>query len=166
MHIRFDLPTDPAYAGRVAKALGGRYLRKYVLLGLPVLLLGLLGTVAPLFDDDPSTGPIPAFEGMAVVGVVMLLLPTWLGWAVRRRGGMSMGGPATFDITDTNVTMQRVASSNGLAWDGVDRVSESPEFWVLWVGRIPAMAVPRNVMGSDDAQALRVFLVGRGLLPA
>jgi hypothetical protein len=164
MHIRFDIPADPAYAGRVAAALGRLYLRKNRLLAIAFILLGLAGLVVPLLDGHPATGAAPGFVAMVVLGAIVMFMPQWMRSAVRRRGGMSLGGPTTVDITETNVTMHRVTSTNGLAWDGIDRVSESKEFWILWVGRFPAMAVPRTLMQPEDAQVLRRFLVDRRLL--
>ena len=48
MHIRFDVPADPAYAARVATVLSDVYLRKYRYIGFGLIAVGLIGLWVPI----------------------------------------------------------------------------------------------------------------------
>jgi hypothetical protein len=60
--------------------------------------------------------------------------------------------------------MRSGTESGGIAWDGVTRVAETPEFWIVFVGRMPATVIPRAFMSAGDAETLRAFLVEHGLV--
>ena len=45
VHIRFDIPADPAYPGRVAAALGSVRLRRYGYIGAALAVAGAIGLV-------------------------------------------------------------------------------------------------------------------------
>jgi hypothetical protein len=56
------------------------------------------------------------------------------------------------------------SESGGIAWDGVDRVVDTPEFWIVYVGRMPATVIPRRYLTAEDAETLVAFMTKRGLL--
>ncbi|GAA0715921.1 YcxB family protein [Dactylosporangium roseum] len=165
MHIRFDVPADPAYAVRVADVMSGLYLRKFRYIGLGLVVVGLVGLVVPLPNRDTGIGATPVFTMMIVVGVLSILFPLWMRYSSRRRAtGLAVDGG--YDITDDTIMMRSGTESRGIAWEGVSRVVETPDFWILYVGRIASTVVPRQLMAPHDEQTLRAFLVGRGSLPA
>ncbi len=51
-----------------------------------------------------------------------------------------------------------------IAWDGVGKVLDTPGFWIVYVGRMPATVIPRELMSAEDIETLRDFMVNRGLL--
>ena len=69
-----------------------------------------------------------------------------------------------FDITDDNIMMRSGTESGGIAWDGVARVVDTPEFWIVFVGRVPVTVIPRRFMTAEDDQTLGTFIAERGLL--
>lgn len=163
MHIRFDVPADPAYAARVATVLSDVYLRKYRYIGFGLVAVGLLGLWVPIGGKDFDAGPI--FTMIVVVGVLSMLFPVWARYAARRRlDGLAVDGG--YDINDDTVTMRSGTESGHLDWDEVTRVTESRGFWVLFTGRTPYTVIPMEFMTADDRDTLRGFLVERGSLPS
>lgn len=165
MQIRFDVPADPAYAARVAKVLSDVYLRKYRYIGFGLVAVGLLGLLIPLPHSGSGSGATPTFTTIIVVGVLSLLFPLWVRYSARRRSdGLAVDG--AYDITDDNVMMRSGSETGGIAWEGVTRVTESPGFWVLYVGKVPYTVIPQEFMSAGEQETLRAFLVERGSLPA
>ena len=162
MHIRFDVPADPAYPGRVAAVLSGVRLRKYTIIGAALVALGAIGLVA-----SRGTGwgqhVSPLCVAMVVGGVLSMLYAPWVRFNARRRSsGYAVEGG--YEITDDNILMRSGSESGGIAWDGVDRVAETPEFWIVYVGRMPATVIPRAFMSAGDAATLKTFLTERELI--
>ncbi|MET7423407.1 YcxB family protein [Dactylosporangium sp. NPDC005555] len=163
MHIRFDVPADPAYAARVATVLSDVYLRKYQYIGFALIALGLVGLWVPIGGRNFDAGPF--FTVILVVGVLSMLFPVWARYAARRRlDGLAVDGG--YDISDDTVTMRSGDESGELDWDDVTRVTESRGFFVLFTGRAPYTVIPLQFMTAEQQGTLREFLVERGVLPA
>ncbi|MEG3632833.1 YcxB family protein [Micromonospora palythoicola] len=162
MRIRFDVPADPGYPGRVAAALSSAQLRKYSLVGAVLAAVGALGLVVSSgFGWGEQT--LSVWLTMVLGGLLAMLYWPWLRWRARRRSsGYAVEGG--YDITDDNIMMRSGSESGGIAWDGVTQVRTTPEFWVVYVGRMPATVIPRRLMSAGDAETLRAFMADRGLL--
>jgi uncharacterized protein YjeT (DUF2065 family) len=160
VHIRFDVPADPAYAARVATVLSDVYLRKYRYIGFVLIAVGLVLLWAPIdLDADPI------FAIIVVVGVLSMLFPSWARYSARKKlNGLAVDGG--YDINDDTVTMRSGTESGELDWDDVTRVTESDGFWVLFTGRTPYTVIPQRFMSAADQEAMRAFLAERGSLPA
>jgi hypothetical protein len=162
VRIRFDVPADPAYPGRVAAAFATARLRRYGYVSGALLALGVIGlAVSRAVDWGDRIAPFCL--AMVLGGGLALLYAPWLRWRARRRSSRYAvdGG---YDISDNNIMMRSGSESGGIAWDGVTRVVDTPEFWVIYVGRMPATVIPRDLMTPEDAATLRTFMVDRGLL--
>jgi hypothetical protein len=162
VRIRFDVPADPAYPGRVAAVLSRVRLRRYNNISLVLVALGVTGLgVTQVVNGDTR---ISAFcFALILGGALALLYAPWVRWRARRRSsGYAVTGG--YDITDDNIMMRSGSESGGIAWDGVDRVVDTPEFWVVYVGRMPATVIPRGYMTAQDAETLGAFMARRGLL--
>jgi len=162
VHIRFDVPADPAYPGRVAEVLSGVRLRKYTKIGAVLAAVGAIGLVV-----SRGTGwgehVSPLFIAMVVGGALSMLYAPWVRFNARRRSsGYAVEGG--YEITDDNILMRSGSESGGIAWDGVTQVTETPEFWIVYVGPMPATVIPRRYMSDDDAATLRTFLTDRELI--
>ncbi|MEV4621624.1 YcxB family protein [Asanoa sp. NPDC049573] len=162
MHIRFDVPADPAYPGRVAAALGSAGLRKYFYVGAVLTLVGVI-FLALAQGSGWGERISPLYIAMIVGGVAAMLFGPLVRLRARRRSGRYAveGG---YDITDDNIMMRSGTESGGIAWDGVTRVTQTPEFWIVYVGRMPATVIPRRLMSAQDDETLRTFLAERELL--
>ncbi|MFB6395881.1 YcxB family protein [Polymorphospora lycopeni] len=162
MHIRFDVPADPAYPGRVAAALSSVRLRKYGYIGAVLAAVGAIGLAVSrgsAWGDQVSLLCMPMVMG----GLLSMLYAPWVRWrAQRRSSGYAVEG--AYDITDDNIMMRSGSESGGIAWDGVAQVTDTPEFWIVYVGRMPATVIPRRLMSAEDDEALRAFMAKRGLL--
>jgi uncharacterized membrane protein len=159
VHIQFEVAADPAYAGRVANVLSSLYLRKYSYIGAGLVVVGLIG----LAVSQGHGNSVPVFTAMTVIGVLSVLFPPWVRYSARRRSsGLAVDG--SYDITDENIMMRSGSETHGIAWDGVTRVTETPEFWIIYVGRIAATVIPLGFISPEQAQTLRAFLVERGSL--
>jgi len=164
VHIRFDVPADPAYPGRVAAVLSQERLRKYTYIGTVLLVIGAIGLVLSR-QADWGEHVAPLCIAMVVGGVLSILYAPWVRYNARRRsGGYAVEGG--YDITDDNIMMRSGTESGGIAWEGVARVADTPEFWIVYVGRMPATVIPRRYMSTDDADTLQTFMSDRGLLDA
>jgi YcxB-like protein len=162
VHIRFDVPADPAYPGRVAAVLSGVQLRKYGYVGAALVAGGAIG-LAIVREVSWGARISPLCIGMVVAGVLSLLYSPWVRFNARRRSsGYAVEGG--YDITEDNIMMRSGSETGGIAWDGVTQVLDTADFWIVYVGRHPATVIPRGFMSSEDAETLRSFLSGRGLI--
>ncbi len=162
VHIRFDIPADPAYPGRVAAALSRVRLRKYGYIGAALAAVGAIGLAASrVFGWGDRISPL--CMAMVVGGLLSMLYAPWVRLRARRRSGR-YAVQGAYDITDDNIMMRSGSASGGIAWDGVARVADTEEFWIVYVGRMPATVIPRRLMSAEDAQTLRTFMTQRGLL--
>ncbi|SCE64279.1 YcxB family protein [Micromonospora mirobrigensis] len=160
MQIRFDVPADPAYPGRVAAALGAVRLRRFARIGAALAAAGVVG-----FAVAPGGRFSSLWTTLVVAGVLSMLYPSWVRWRARRRSG-DYAVEGGYEITDHNIMMRSGSESSGIAWDGVTEVRDTPGFWIVYVGRMPATVIPRDLMSSGDAETLRAFMTDRGLLPS
>ncbi|MGN9810207.1 YcxB family protein [Micromonospora sp. BQ11] len=162
MHIRFDVPADPAYPGRVAAALSRVRLRRYGYVGAVLAAVGVIGfVVARGFTWGDRISPVSM--ALMVGGLLSMLYSPWVQWRARRRSSR-YAVEGAYDITDDNIMMRSGSESGGIAWDGVARVGDTAEFWIVYVGRMPATVIPRRLMSTEDDERLRAFMAERGLL--
>jgi hypothetical protein len=162
VHIRIDVPADPAYPGRVAAVLSSVRLRKYSYIGAVLMAVGLIGlAVARQVDWGDKISPL--CFAMTLGGLLSLLYAPWVRFKARRRSGR-YAVEGNYDITEDNIMMHSGTESGGIAWDGVARVADTPEFWIVYVGRMPATVIPRRFMSADDDKTLGTFIAERGLL--
>jgi hypothetical protein len=162
VHIRFDVPADPAYPGHVAVVLSSVRLRKYGYIGAVLVAVGVIGlAVSRGFDRGDQISPL--FIAMVLGGLLSVLYSPWVRFRARRRSSRYAveGG---YDITDENIMMRSGSESGGIAWDGVAQVADTPDFWIVYVGRMPATVIPRRFMSAEDAETLATFMAERGLL--
>ncbi|GIJ76636.1 YcxB-like protein [Micromonospora phaseoli] len=164
MHIHFDVPADPAYPGRVAAALSSVRLRKYGYVGAVLAAVGAVGFgISREFTWGEQISPL--WMAMVVGGLLAMLWGPWVRLRARRRSsGYAVEG--AYDITDDNIMMSSGSESGGIAWDGVTQVRDTPEFWIVYVDRMPATVIPRRLMSAEDAETLRAHMAKRGLLQA
>jgi hypothetical protein len=162
VHIHFDVPDDPAYPGRVAAALSRVRLRKYGYIGAVLAAVGAIGLAISrglAWGDNLSLLCMPLVVG----GVLSMLYSPWVRWRARRRSS-HYAVEGAYDITDDNIMMRSGSESGGIAWDGVAQVKDTPEFWIVYVGRMPATVIPRRLMSAEDDETLRAYMGKRGLL--
>jgi len=157
VHIRFDVPADPDYPGRVADVLTRVRLRRYGYIGAALLVVGAVGLAVSRAQFAPL------WTAMVVGGLISLAYAPWVRFRARRRSGQ-YAVEGSYEITDDNIMMRSGTESGGIAWDGVAQVADTPEFWIVYVGRMPATVIPRRFMSAGDAEMLGTFMAGRGLL--
>jgi len=162
VHIRFDVPADPAYPGRVAAVLSSVRLRRYGYVGAVLVAVGAVGlALSRIVDWGDRISPLCI--AMVVGGLLSMLYSPWVRFRARRRSSR-YAVEGDYDITDDNIMMRSGSESGGIAWDGIDRVTDTPEFWIVYVGRMPATVIPRRYMSAEDAETLKSFMAERGLL--
>nr|WP_218906192.1 YcxB family protein [Micromonospora jinlongensis] len=162
VHIRFDVPADPAYPGRVAAALASVRLRRFSYIGAALAAVGAIGlALSRGFSWGEQISPL--WVTLIVGGVLSMLYWPWVRLRARRRSsGYAVEG--AYDITDDNIMMRSGSESGGIAWDGVAQVRDTPDFWIVYVDRMPATVIPRWLMSAEDAETLRAHMAERGLL--
>ena len=146
----------------MAAALGSVGLRKYGYVGAALTAVGAIGLALSqgfAWGDQIS----PLYIAMIVGGLLAMLYSPLVRLRARRRSNRYAveGG---YDITDDNIMMRSGTESGGIAWEGVAQVTQTPEFWIVYVGRMPATVIPRRLMSGQDDETLRTFLTKRGLL--
>ncbi|GAB3336132.1 YcxB family protein [Micromonospora halotolerans] len=162
MHIRFDVPADPTYPGRVAAALSSVRLRRYGYIGGVLAAVGAIGfALSRSFAGGDRISPLCV--ALVVGGLLSMAYSPWVRWRARRRSSR-YAVEGAYDITDDNIMMRSGSESGGIAWDGVAQVRDTPQFWIVYVGRMPATVIPRRLMSAEDAETLRAFMAERGLL--
>jgi hypothetical protein len=161
VHIRFDVPADPAYPGRVAAVLSRIRLRRYGYIGAALLVVGAIG-LAVSQGSDRGEQILPLWTAMVVSGLLSMAYSPWVRYRARHRSSR-YAVEGSYEITDDNIMMRSGTESSGIAWDGVARVADTPEFWIVYVGRMPATVIPRRFMSAGDAEMLGAFMAGRGL---
>jgi hypothetical protein len=162
VHIRFDVPADPAYPGRVAAALSSVRLRKYGYIGALLAAIGAIGiAVSQGFAWGNQLSPL--YKAMVLGGLLSMLYSPWVRLRARRRSSR-YAVEGAYDITDDNILMRSGLESGGIAWDGVSQVRDTREFWIVYVGPMPATVIPRRLMSAEDAETLRAYMAKRGLL--
>ncbi|WP_432842941.1 YcxB family protein [Dactylosporangium sp. CA-092794] len=164
MHIRFDVPADPAYPGQVAAVLSGVRLRRYGYIGAVLAAAGILGLAAARVAGWGERLS-PLYIALLLGGALSMLYSPWVRFNARRRSDR-YAVEGDYDITDDNIMMRSGSEEGGIAWDGVSRVVDTRDFWVVYVGRIPATVIPRRFMSAEDADTLAAFMTDRGLLGA
>jgi hypothetical protein len=164
VQIRFDVPADPTYPARVAAVMSSEKLRRYRKIGIVLVGLGVVGlTIARYVAWGTLIEPLSL--AMVVGGALSILYSPWVRWNSRRRSGR-YAVEGAYHITDANILMTSGSESGGIAWDGVTRVTETPDFWVVYIGRIPATVIPRDYMTESDVATLERFLKDQDLLSA
>ncbi|KXK58299.1 hypothetical protein AWW66_30560 [Micromonospora rosaria] len=162
MHIRFDVPADPDYPGRVAAALSSVRLRRYGYVGGVLVAVGVIGlAVSRGFARGEQFSSL--WLSLVVGGVLSMLYAPWVRLRARRRSSR-YAVEGSYDISDNNIMMRSGSESGGIAWDGVSQVRPTPEFWIVYVDRMPATVIPRHLMSAEDAETLRAYMTRRGLL--
>ncbi len=162
VHIRFDVPADPAYPSRVAAALTIDQLRKYLYLGAALAAVGAAGLAVSRslgWGDQIQ----PLWLTVLMGGLLAMLYWPWVRLRARRRSS-DYAVEGAYEITDDNILMRSGSQSSGITWDGVDQVKATPEFWILYVGQMPATVIPHRLLSAEDAETLRAYLAERGLL--
>jgi hypothetical protein len=162
VHIRFDVPADPAYPGRVAAVLSSVRLRRYGYIGAVLAVVGAIGFAVSRGSarGDEFTS---LWSALVLAGLLSMLYPPWVRMRARRRSGR-YAVEGAYEITDDNIMMRSGSESGGIAWDGVAQVRDTHDFWVVYVGRMPATVIPRHLMSAQDVETLRAFMTDRGLL--
>jgi uncharacterized membrane protein len=162
VHIHFDVPADPAYPGRVAAVLSNARLSKYTAIGAGLVAAAVLG-LALARVSGWGQAILPLYTAMIVGGLLSMLYAPWTRLTARRRSSR-YAVEGDYDITEDNIMMRSGSESGGIAWDGVSRVTDAGEFWIVYVGRVPATVIPRRLMSAGDAEELRAFMAREGLL--
>ncbi|MGV9212197.1 YcxB family protein [Micromonospora sp. RB23] len=162
MRIRFAVPADPAYPARVAATLAGVRLRRFSYIGAVLVAVGaVLLVLSRVLGWGERASPL--WLAFSVGGVLSMLYLPWVRSRARRRSG-DYAVEGAYEITDDNIMMRSGSESGGIAWDGVAQVQDTPDFWIVFVGRMPATVIPRWLMSAEDAETLRAFMTARGLL--
>lgn len=146
----------------MAAALSSVRLRKFSYVGAVLAAVGAIGFAVSrgfAWGDQISS----LCMAMVVGGLLSMLYSPWVRWRARRRSSR-YAVEGAYDITDDNIMMRSGSESGGIAWDGVTQVRDTAEFWIVYVGRMPATVIPRRLMSAEDAETLRVHMAERGLL--
>ncbi|WP_396888568.1 YcxB family protein [Micromonospora craniellae] len=137
-------------------------LRRYACVGAVLATIGVIGLVVS-WGSSWGEQITPLWMAMAVGGLLAMLYWPWVQWRARRRSGR-YAVDGSYEITDDNIMMRSGSEFGGIAWEGVSRVKDTPEFWVVYVDRMPATVIPRRLMSAEDAETLRAFMAARRLL--
>jgi hypothetical protein len=140
-----------------------RGFRRVWAISIVLLVIGI-GVLA-IADGDGSMHFLGVF--FVVLSVVYSLLPLLVIRRQARRLAPIFAAPATFTLTDIDVTAETPDTTHILRWSGVSQVKEVGEFWVLYNRvKAPVMTIPRDCMTPQDVAEFRAFVAGRSLMPS
>jgi hypothetical protein len=146
----------------VAAALSSVRLRRYGYIGALLAAIGAIGiAVSQGFAWGNQISLL--YKAMVLGGLLSMLYSPWVRLRARRRSSR-YAVEGAYEITDDNILMRSGSESGGIAWDGVSQVRDTREFWVVYVGPMPATVIPRRLMSAEDAETLRAYMAKRGLL--
>jgi YcxB-like protein len=155
--IQVQVTPDPRRTLRGLRQLRRRRLWASRLYGAILILFGLLLLAVPSI----------AFAVVLVaLGLVLVVLPDLaLVRAVRRQARFA-AGPTVIDINDERLRSANPMTTGEFAWSAVNRVAETDEFWFLRLVSRQTILLPKQHFTPEQQDALRGFLVGRGLVAA
>jgi hypothetical protein len=101
------------------------------------------------------------------LGAVYAMLPFLLLRRQTRRLAPLFAEPATFTLTDADVTVENEHATTIHRWSGVSAVKEISQFWILHNRvKMPVVIIPQECMAPADVTEFRAFLAGRSLAPS
>ncbi|MFY1673748.1 YcxB family protein [Plantactinospora sp. WMMB334] len=93
-----------------------------------IIMLGGV-TIAALDPADPR-GVL-----FVVLGLVLLVLALSLPWLAVRMQGWLLDSPTTVTVTPEKLSSRSADVSSEVAWSTVRRVQETPDMWLVRLGR-------------------------------
>ena len=164
VNVSFVPTIDDLVHASQETARGGRRRRRWMEIGLPVLLVAIIvGQVAQ--------NGIAALYGRAVSLVAALLLvlavtfgaPLLVRWAVvrQRRQNPHFDGPVAYTFTADGVRLETPLGVSDMPWASFVRARETPEQILLFFGKNSAYFMPRRALREDDERRLKALLAAR-----
>lgn len=96
---------------------------------------------------------------IAIVSTAQLFVPTVQRWQMRRmfRESPTVRGPLTYSFAETGLSLRTPITSAEIAWAGIEEATETPDMFIMFVGKRFAYYIPKRVVGARESQ-LRSFL--------
>jgi hypothetical protein len=161
LDIRIELPPNSDWLPRaLRRATKAALLRARIVAGVLTAFGALL--LIPSFNGDPDTlGPA---VGLMVFGALMLSL-TWRapGRAMRRLPRYLRTEPMVLELTDHRLTQTHLSARAELHWPAFERAVETPDLWLLYLGRYQVMYVPKGPMDESQRAQFAAHLAACGL---
>jgi hypothetical protein len=93
--------------------------------------------------------------GLLVLGPVFLyFFPLYIVWFLRR-GIAQPDGPYVLLISDTSIRIEGPAATADWKWSAVQRLAETADFFLIYIGRSQANAIPKRLLTADDCAYVR-----------
>jgi hypothetical protein len=162
MHILVQYTLTPAEALRGTRAFKRLWYGVSMGSGAVMLLLGLVGALAP--EGQRGLGLFMAFNGL-----LFLVLPeAVLRWARLRRGAEAYS-PMAITLSDEGLTLRTEATEateGGLPWTAFAGIQRRSSFWIFRISPSQAVLVPERALGAAASAELEAFLRTRELMPS
>ncbi|MFC8531467.1 YcxB family protein [Nocardia sp. NPDC057227] len=154
MHITIDLPYDEHLLRRTLRHLLRRSVLIYRILGLSVALVGALLALA---DGTRELGIVYIAAGFLVA---VLSGPLLLRWVIRRQSP-ALTAAVRMTFTDEHFSASGPLFEARYHWAIFSSITDTPEAWLLMVGKFQAITVPKAAMTADQRQTFAAFLARR-----
>lgn len=142
---------------------GVRRILKWAVAG--VLILGAFSAIAVALSGDVGE----AVElGLLIVAVAALVLAFgrlagWIQAWQLKRSDPNVAHPITHSLDEAGYHVSTRTTDIDLRWDGLHKVRETPELFMLYYSRRLAYYLPKRVLGSGEVEELRAWI--RAQLP-
>ena len=157
MHITTHYTLTPAEALRGTRAFKRLWYFISVASGSALVLLGLVGTLAPQGQRGPAIF-------LMLNGLLFVLLPeAVLRWARLRRGSMAYT-PMEVALDEEGLTLRTEASEGSQTWAAFASVQRRDGFWIFRISASQAVLIPERVIEDHAAAELEAFLRERKLM--
>jgi hypothetical protein len=160
VNIRIELPPNNEW---LPKAISRASRRSLLPIRIMAAVFGLLAVLLAVAGVADPTSFAPAAVFLAVAGFLL-----WAAWraprlAVRRQPRYMRTEPAVLEIGASGVIQRWVSARAHLDWPAFERVAETPDLWLLYLGPMHVMYVPKALLSEAERAELATWFADRGL---
>jgi YcxB-like protein len=156
MQISLSVPYDEKRLRRTYRFVLRPQLRRARILGWLIIVLGL--AIVPL---EPSN-PLPYVFVVLGLFYVFALAPLSVRRCMRLQS-MAIMDWSRLTLDDHSVTVTFPLVESRFKWTGLDRVVETRADWYAMVGKVQAVAIPKDLMTEEQRAEFGAFV--QRLLP-
>ena len=166
MQININLPPGNAWLLLAVRQASRRGLTRLRVIAGVLIAIGCLSALSGVSRTTGGTD-----TGNLVVGALLIVVGfLWL-WLARRAPGRAvklqprymLTEPGFIEITDVGVTQTYPSARIAFAWSAFVRTVETPEMWLLYVGRISVIYVPKEPLTEAERSELAAHISRTGI---
>ncbi|MEJ2859225.1 MULTISPECIES: YcxB family protein [unclassified Saccharothrix] len=149
------VPYDETLLRRTIEYILQPYTKRLLPLGLGMVGAGVLVAMLGIW-------PPYAWVSVIVLGLLALfaMKPYMVGTSVRQQW-VAIQADFRLDADDEWVSFSYPTFQSRVRWEALEKVVETPEAWLLVLGKVQATAVPKSAMTPEQLAAFTALLARR-----